>query len=66
MKDRRGKSISAIFADGRLIDAAVREAAREAMRRHKEAGLPAVVWRDGRIVHVPPEKIRIAASSNRR
>ncbi len=34
-------------------------AGREALARHKALGLPAVIWRDGRVVVVPPEEIEI-------
>jgi predicted ABC-type ATPase len=34
-------------------------AGREAMARHKALGLPVVVWRDGKVVEIPPEDIQI-------
>lgn len=37
-------------------------AVREALRRHKEAGNPVAVWRDGRVVWVEPEDIPVAES----
>ena len=58
MKVKRRKSIGTLFAEGKPIDAAMRKAAREAVRKHRLAGLPVVVWRDGRIVHVLPERIK--------
>jgi hypothetical protein len=36
---------------------ALRLSARDAYIRHKQAGVPLVVWRDGQIVHVPPDEI---------
>jgi len=59
MKVKRRKSIGTLFAEGKPIDAAMRKAAQEALRKHKQAGLPVVVWRDGRTVHVPPEQIKL-------
>jgi len=41
------------------ITAALREAGREARRRHKALGHPIVIWRDGRVVEVPPEEIEV-------
>jgi hypothetical protein len=38
---------------------ALREAGREARRRHKALGHPIVIWRDGRVVEVPPEEIEV-------
>jgi hypothetical protein len=53
------RDILAIFLDGKLIDAAVREGARQALLAHKRSGLPVVIWKEGRIVWVDPEKIEI-------
>lgn len=39
---------------------AMREAAEEALRRHKLAGRPVAVWRDCRVVWVPPQDIPVA------
>ncbi len=38
---------------------AMREAVWEVIQNHKRNGLPLVVWRDGKIVHVPPEQAEI-------
>ncbi len=35
----------------------LQEAVRDAWRRHKTLGYPIVIWRDGRVVVVPPEEI---------
>lgn len=40
----------------RIVDAAGR-AVEEAIRGHKRAGNPIAVWKDGRVVLVPPEEI---------
>jgi len=37
---------------------------RKALLRHKRAGVPIVVWRDGRIVNIPAEKIEILDLDN--
>jgi hypothetical protein len=41
------------------IQAAVRRAVRHALRMHKRAGNPIAVWRDGRVVIIPPEEILV-------
>ena len=41
------------------INAALVEAGREARRRHKALGHPIVIWRDGKVVVVPPEEIEV-------
>jgi hypothetical protein len=43
--------------DVKLIEQALRLAVREALQRHKQAGNPIAVWRDGRAVWIPPEEI---------
>ena len=36
---------------------AMRRGVREALARHKQAGNPVAVWREGRVVLIPPEEI---------
>ena len=38
---------------------------RKAVLEHKRAGRSIAVWRNGRVVHVPPEKIRIKGEKQR-
>ena len=57
MAARSPKDISAIMKEGTQVDAALKAGVREAMIRHVKAGLPAVEWRDGKSVWVPPEEI---------
>jgi hypothetical protein len=51
--DRIGRA----FADGRPIDKALRRAADAAILQHKRAGIPLVIWRDGKIVRISAEKL---------
>jgi len=53
------KDIAKIFAEGKLIDKALRLAAREALLRHKQAGVPIVVWRRGKVVRIPASQIKV-------
>ncbi len=39
------------------IDLGVRRGAARALAEHKKAGRPIYVWRDGRVVKIPPEDI---------
>ena len=57
MKETQEKSIDEIFAEGTLIDKALKQAVREAILQHKRAGNPIVVWRDGKMVWLKPEEI---------
>jgi hypothetical protein len=52
------KDINRIMREERhLIDEALQRGIREAMLRHKAAGLPVVVERDGKIEWVKPEDL---------
>ena len=58
MKTATGKDANRIFLDeGHLIDEALRQGVREALRRHKERGNPVVIERDGKIVWVRAEEL---------
>ena len=52
-------SIKELFEDGRVIDDALREAARDARRLHKALGNPMATWKDGHVVWVQPEDIQV-------
>lgn len=51
--------IETLFDDGTAIDADLKAAVRQAVRRHKLLGQPIVEWRDGRVVLTPPDEIVI-------
>jgi hypothetical protein len=59
MPDLPKKSIDEIFREGTAIDAALRRAFEKAMRQHKQAGQPVVVWKDGRVTWIAPEEIPV-------
>ena len=52
----RTRDIQQIFREGTLIDEALRKRARLALEAHKRAGLPLVIWRDGKTQWVSPEE----------
>ena len=41
------------------VEAAIREAVREALLMHKRLGNPVAAWRDGRVVWIPPDQIPV-------
>jgi len=49
--------VGEILADTEQVTAAVRRAGRDARLKHKQLGVPLVVWRDGQVVEIPPEEI---------
>jgi hypothetical protein len=58
MNDENG-GLDLRTATSEQIGAAIRRGIIAALRRHKQAGVPAVVWNreNNRIVRVPPEEI---------
>ena len=59
----RRKTIAQIFEEGRSIDEALRRGVRGALLRHKAAGNPIVVWKDGKIVWLDPDEIPLDEDS---
>jgi hypothetical protein len=59
MQPEQTKDIREIFREGSAIDEAVKKAAAQALRMHKLLGNPVAEWRDGKVVWVRPEDIRI-------
>ena len=66
MKSKSPRTISELLLDGRLVDRAIRRAVKEALLRHKRAGVPAVGWRSGKVVLVKPTEIKVSANGSRR
>ncbi len=57
MKKPPADKIDAAFADGSVIDRALRKAVQDALQQHRQAGNPIAVWCDGKVVWIPPEEI---------
>lgn len=58
MKTDAPKGVTRIFIEeGHLIDEALKQGVRDAMLRHKAAGLPVVIYRDGKTVWVMPQDL---------
>lgn len=51
------KDITAILLGGCDLDKALQAAVRKDLLRHVAEGVPAVVWENGQVVEIPPEKI---------
>ena len=55
MKAEAAKDLDRIFVEeSHLITEAIRKGVRDAILRHKQAGLPIVVYRDGKSVWIDP------------
>lgn len=50
---------------GKDIEAILRRAVREALLRHKRAGNPVAVWRDGKVVLLQPKEILLEANDDK-
>ena len=50
-----------VCRERREIDAALDRADRNARLKHKQLGVPLVVWQDGKVVLIPPEEIVVDA-----
>jgi hypothetical protein len=64
MAERQRNRIDELFAEGTVIDRALRRGVQEALRRRKLLGLSIVVWRDGQAVWLPPEEIKLSEPPN--
>jgi hypothetical protein len=53
------KDIDKILVEGTEIDKAVKKAVKEAVLRHKQAGNPIVVMKDGQMAWLKPEEIQV-------
>ena len=50
MISRRTKTIEQLRVGARK---AIREAVAEALKEHKAAGVPAAIWKDGKVAYLP-------------
>jgi hypothetical protein len=53
------KDIGKIIAEGTQIDEAVKQAVKEAVLKHKQAGNPIVGMKDGQMVWIKPDEIAV-------
>ncbi|PWT85486.1 MAG: hypothetical protein C5B56_13970 [Proteobacteria bacterium] len=54
---RSNRPLSERVRDIKLIEKALVRAVAAALRRHKQAGNPIAIWRDGRVVLLQPDEI---------
>ena len=64
MSRRQDRDIASIIRDGSAIDRAITAARRRVIRRHRQLGIPLVIWRDGQVVEVPPESVELPAEDD--
>jgi hypothetical protein len=64
MKEEQEINIPEILKDRARIQKALRDGVQKALRIHKLMGVPAIVWRDGKVVAIPPEEIELDDETN--
>ncbi len=64
MNTEKEIDITAILKDRPRVQKALRDAVQKAIRTHKLMGVPIVVWKDGKVVEIPPEEIVLYDESN--
>ena len=58
-KEKHKDRITEALADKEKITQALTQGVREALLKHKQAGNPVVVWRNGKMVWLKPEEIPV-------
>ena len=59
VKKKHRDKITEAFADPEKITEALSRGVREALLKHKKAGNPIVIWREGKVVWIGPEEISV-------
>jgi len=59
MKTNGKINVSERMRDSEGMTRAIEEAIQETLREHKLLGYPIVVWKDGKVVWIPPEEIEL-------
>ena len=57
MSKNNGITIQDFIDDRQLELRAFKSGVRDAMRKHKAAGVPIAVWEDGKVKIIPPDEI---------
>jgi hypothetical protein len=57
IKEKHRDKISEVFSNPEKVTQALARGVHDALLKHKQAGNPIVVWRDGKIVWLKPEEI---------
>lgn len=65
MNQDPSRGIGAIIREGSAIDRSILAAHRRVIDRHKQLGLPLVIWRDGRVVEGSPESAELPDDPDR-
>jgi hypothetical protein len=64
MSERGARDAAQVLGDGRAIDRAIVATRRRVILRHRQLGVPLVIWQNGGIVEVAPESVEIPAADD--
>jgi len=59
LRKKHKDKITEAFANPERITKALTKGVRDALLRHKQAGNPIIIWRDGKSIWIKPEDIPI-------
>lgn len=59
VKEKHRDKIAETFADPEKVTEALAQGVRDALLKHKQAGNPIVIWREGKAVWIEPEEISV-------
>lgn len=65
MKRTRAHDVGRILRDGDAIDQAIVATHRRVILRHRQMSVPLAVWRDGKVVELPPESVELPPNGER-
>ncbi|HXV28331.1 MAG TPA: hypothetical protein VD913_05125 [bacterium] len=60
MKRNKQDEKKELFALAKLAEQALKEAVHETIQDHERTGDPIVIWRNGKVVHIHPSKLKLA------
>jgi hypothetical protein len=63
MKYDDGSSLNLEYPTDEEIEAALKQAVQQALWEHKQLGHHIIIWRDGKVVRLPPEEIQVERPS---
>lgn len=55
-----GRDTASAIRDGDALDRAILAARRRVIRRHRQLGIPLVVWRDGQVAEIAAESVDLS------
>ncbi|MGH8674710.1 MAG: hypothetical protein ACREVG_10400 [Burkholderiales bacterium] len=64
MTQQPERNSEAAIRDGDALDRAIVAARRRVIRRHRQLGIPLVIWRNGEVVEVTPESVELPADAS--